>query len=140
MRIPIPINKTIVTLSLILVSTVVAMPQSQSRLATGYTLSVDVHSNKESFTTYAVFWVSGRKKTKLSKSYVERYIMVFFNTPKDVLWLGCADGYRLNGSSSRTGSQLMWLDEADKEHWPAGVLFDGHFSGEVFNLTITCSK
>lgn len=132
--------KVILPMFLILVSTTMLAAQTRPKLPKRYMLSVDVRSNKESFTSYTVSLVAGKKTTKLSRSAAKHYGSVFFNRPKDVIWVGCVGKYLLKRSSSRTGSQLMWQDETDKEHWATGVLFEDNFAGEIFNLTITCSK
>jgi uncharacterized protein (DUF2126 family) len=114
--------------------------QSATHLPSAYVLSIDVRSDTDSFTTYKVTLRSGRANRVLPTSEVGRYSLISFNRPKDLLWAGCADNYRLVARTTTTRSSTTTQDESDPEHAAAGVVFNERQAGKPFNLTIRCSK
>ena len=66
-----------------------------------------------------------------SDSYVER----FFNGPKDILWVGCRNGYTIKDGTSSTGSAVFRMDDASNETFGVAV----HGTGRT-NITVRCEQ
>jgi hypothetical protein len=122
------------TVSLVVTATL------HAQLPARYTLSINIRSDADSFTTYDVVLSSGKSRTKLRGFDVDKYSLISFNRPKDLLWAGCADGYRLLTRTTTTASSILTQDASDPEHAPAGIEFNERRAGTLHNLTIRCAR
>lgn len=100
-----------------------------------YSLSIDVRSDKDSFTTYAVSLLTSGKATRIRRNELNRYSLITFNHPKDILWAGCANGYIVAKATSRTGAEV--INDPDIG---GGIVFSESRRYRTYNLTISCTK
>lgn len=109
--------------------------QNSGRLPNNYSLSIDVRSDSDSFTTYRVFLLKSGKTTPISRNEINHYSLITFNRPKDILWAGCANGYKVAKATSRTGAQII-----NDPVIGAGIVFSENRRYKTYNLTISCTK
>src|SRR5688572_6773550 len=103
---------------------IIAAMTSQAQLPSTYTLSINIRSDADSFTTYEVTRISGNQRMKLRGSEIGQYSLINFNRPKDILWAGCPSGYELTRRTSTTRSHTFTGNESDPRHADAGVEFN----------------
>lgn len=103
-----------------------------------YSLSINVASDRDSFTTYTVFLTGSGSAKSITNSVANRYSLISFNTPKDVLWASCANGYRITRATSATGTRVIRMDASDPEA-TAGIEFSERRPNRTYNLSIVCA-
>jgi len=114
---------------------VVPQAQNTTALPNDYTLSINVESDRDSFTNFTFSLLKSGKVTPIPYNEVSRYSLITFNRPKDILWAPCAEGYRLSKATSKSGTHII--------HDPiigAGIVFSERRSYKTYNLTIFCFK
>jgi hypothetical protein len=127
------INLLIICMLFILLA---GAPQAQNNtLPKDYTLSINVRSDRYSFTNYTISLLKPGKVTPISNNEVSRYALIAFNNPKDILWASCAKGYKLTKAISKSGTSII-RDPAIG----AGIVFSEDQSYKTYNLIIYCSK
>ena len=104
-----------------------------------YSLSINVASDRDSFTTYAVFLIASGPAKPITNSVANRYSLISFNTPKDILWASCATGYRITRATSATGTRVIRMDASHPEA-NAGIEFSERRPNRTYNLTIVCAN
>lgn len=97
-----------------------------------YSLSISVASDRDSFTNYSVSLTRSGVATPINHLVANRYSLISFNTPKDILWAGCAEGYRMTGATSKTGDHILRDPTLG-----ASITFSNRRN---YNLTISCSN
>jgi hypothetical protein len=116
----------------------VAQAQNMSTLPNNYTLSINVESDRDSFTNFTVSLLKFSKATAIPHNEVSRYSLISFNRPKDILWASCAEGYRLTKATSKTDARVFRMDASDPTS-NAGIEFSERRNYSTYKLTIICS-
>jgi hypothetical protein len=104
-----------------------------------YSLSINVASDRDSFTNYTVSLIRSGAAKPITNSVASRYSLISFNTPKDILWASCANGYRITRATSTTGTHVLRMDASDPES-NAGIEFSERRPYRTYNFTISCAS
>ncbi len=72
------------------------------KFLTKYTISTDAANG--SFKSYLV---EKSNKTEISPELINNYLITSFNSPRDILWINCVEGYTASDIHSTTSSHIL---------------------------------